>query len=301
MGKKATAGSSAFRPAQSDPNVEEAFRVLEARLSSAEGVNRIGQTEKGYDDTYLKNVIKAIQRELEEHTHRRRNVTAGDSYASDFKASYSGSGNAISISDGYYIFPNSNYIAAADVTIDTSTNGTHYIYLTLSNYSGIWDATYGSGTSISYTLNDVIPYVIAQVDVVDNAIDATTLIQHRFGEIQNPPGSNELRYLADFAVLPTSSALSVQVRQGRIITGTTTTTKTTDTLSIGSTAGTHYVYYEISYSGGIVIALVESTTYPTNTDTYERFVVAEVDVAGSVVTQIRQAWHGPFFSARIYD
>jgi len=301
MGKKAITVSTATRPAINDQNTEESFRVLEGRLQQLENLVSPGEQQaSNYDDAFVRGQIRELRREIEEHNHRKQqSVSAGDSYASDFKATYSGSGADIAIATGYYLFPLRTQVSGSNVTISL-TNGTHYIYLLLEQKSGTWYPSLVESTGYAYTQVDRIPYIIAQVDVVGGAIDEDTLIQHQFGEVQNAAGCREVRYRGDFAALQTATNLQVNVTAGRVVYGTGTTT-VSGNKTIGGGAGVHYLYVELSYSGGIVSAIQESTSYPANTTTHERFVIAQIDIADSKITDVRQAHQGQYTSVRIYD
>ena len=302
MGKKAITVSTATRPAINDQNTEESFRVLEGRLQQLENLVSPGEQQSSeYDDAFIRGQIRELRRELEEHNHRKQQVSAGDSYASDFKATYSGSGSNIAISTGYYLFPERTEVVGGDVTI-SSSNGTHFIYLLLTQNSGTWTASFVEALDgYPYAQVDRIPYIIAQVDVVGGAIDEDTLIQHQFGEVKNAAGCREVRYRADFAVLQTATPLRVDVRVGAIIAGTTFLPILSTAEVIPSGTDTYYVYCQLYDNIGAEAEILVASAYPESTTTHEKFVLAEVDVANSIITDVRQVQQGSFSSSRIWD
>jgi hypothetical protein len=297
---KASTGYTARRPSNGDPNTEEAFQISDDRLNALESLIRPGESDAPYDDTGVKNLIRNLRRDMEEHTHRRRNATAGDTYAGQFKVTYPGSGESVDISDGYVLFPGSELFEASSLPIDI-TNGTHYVYMRVYREYGAWSAEILEATSVPGISVDDNTFLIAQIDVVDDAIDDSTLIQHNYGAIQNPPGSKSTTYRGPFQATKTEVVRRVAIYAGDIVTGTTTTAAVSQNVNVSSSVGIHFVYFEVSYSGGVSISLEESTSFPSQTDLVERFVVAEVDILDGAITDIRQVQHGNFSSSRVWD
>jgi hypothetical protein len=189
MAKRPIASSSARRPANNDPNTEEAFRVHDARMDEIEALISTGVTQPQYDDTYVKNLISNLRRDLEEHNHRRiQATTAGDTYDGQFK--------------------------------------------------------------------------VTQTDGED---------------------------------------LQVTIGVGRFIYGTGSNEIAEATENISASTDTYYLYLEASYSGGLVTAIESLSTYPTQSTMHERFVLAEIDVADSAISEIRQIQYNEIHSARIWD
>jgi len=301
---KPTVLSTAKRPAVSDQNTEESLRIFESRMNTIESLVKPGVTTPSYDDSLIKNQVQNLRRDFEEYKATFRataEAIAGDTYASYFKVTYSGTGANVAVGDGYILFPGTTGVTGFNLAI-ALTNGTHYIYVHVSEAAGVWNYQFYEGTTVPEVdeINGNYYYIIAQVDVVDSAIDGDTIIQHNFGELHNTPGVAGDSYSTPYKVARTA-ALNAYVSAGRLITGTTTTTLGSATKTLSATAGTHYLYYEVSGSSGIVTALQEATSYPANTDTHERFVLAEITVADSAITAIKQTQNSNFHSTRLWD
>jgi len=109
-------------------------------------------------------------------------------------------------------------------------------------------------------------------------------------------------YAGDFKVTQTDGQdLRVSIAVGRFVYGTGSVSIAAQTEDIASSTDTYYLYLETSYSSGLVSAITESSTYPTQSATHERVVLAEIDVADSAISDIRQIQYGEIHSSRIWD
>jgi len=109
-------------------------------------------------------------------------------------------------------------------------------------------------------------------------------------------------YSGDFKVYQTEGEdLQVTIDAGRFIYGSGTSVISSALENLTDADDTYYVYFEASYSSGLVTDITFGTAKPTQTATTERFLLAEVDVASSVITEVRQIQYGEIHSTRIWD
>jgi len=301
MGKRPIATSTSRRPTLESANTEEAFRVIEQRIGTLENTVEADANPDEFDDTLINNDIRYLQNAIRKLWARRiTSDEAGDTYDSYFKVTHTEGNSYVNVGAGRIISKVTTNVSAFTLPI-TLSNGTHYVYVRVYQYQGFWYYQFIEGTSLPNSQVDDIYYSVAEFEVIDGAIDGTTIVQHSFGEIIHPPDFKELY---PFAVTRTSTNLTVFVFQGRIVTGTTTSVVGFSDLAIGASSGTHYVYFEVSFDNTLMTvytSLKERRTYPENTDLYERFVVAEVEVYGGAIISIRQRYNSDFHSTRVWD
>jgi hypothetical protein len=187
MGKKAITSSTAKRPANGDPQTEEALRVQDSRMDQLEALTKPGVTPQVYDDTYIKNLLSRLRRDLDEHSHRRQTASeAGDTYAGPFKlVKKDGEDLVVTVEEGRYIAgATSAWAIESDVIIPASTD-TYYI---------VFQLTYDSGYAYTFEVETDYPdqsdeptdiktirIVIGVVSVTDSVTDI--LNQWHTGEI----------------------------------------------------------------------------------------------------------------------
>lgn len=176
--------NSAKRPAIGDEATEEAFNILEARLNGVESLVRPGEKAVGYDDTFVKNLIKRLNRELEDHSHRQEvaPVPPPVTGVSAYFAVSNPSDTEFAVGAGRVIHGTGSEAIPAVGATTIASDGLHYVYIKMYESSG-W--AYSILSSTIYPIQtDAFEMVTLGILTMAGGI-ITNVAQVQFGEISS--------------------------------------------------------------------------------------------------------------------